>query len=95
MSSARDVGPDAPIVTVILPEYIPRAWWQHILHGQSAQFLKLSLLFRPGYVVVSVPYHNEPAPTTIDEDEPVRPALVSPTPAPTAATATATSDAPS
>lgn len=85
----------ADIVTVILPEYIPRAWWQHILHGQSAQFLKLSLLFRPGYVVVSVPYHNEPAPTTIDEDEPVRPALVSPTPAPTAATTTATSDAPS
>ncbi len=48
----------ADIVTVVLPEYIPDAWWQHILHGQSAQFLKLSLLFRPGFVVVSVPFHS-------------------------------------
>jgi amino acid transporter len=47
----------AEVVTVVLPEYIPDAWWQHILHGQSAQFLKLALLFRPGFVVVSVPCH--------------------------------------
>ena len=46
------------MVTVVLPEYIPDAWWQHILHGQSAQFLKLALLFRPGFVVVSVPCHT-------------------------------------
>jgi amino acid transporter len=48
----------ADVVTVVLPELIPDAWWQHILHGQSAQFLKLALLFRPGFVVVSVPYHT-------------------------------------
>jgi amino acid transporter len=48
----------AEVVTVVLPEYIPDAWWQHILHGQSAQFLKLALLFRPGFVVVSVPCHT-------------------------------------
>jgi amino acid transporter len=48
----------ADVVTVVLPEYIPDAWWQHILHGQSAQFLKLALLFRPGFVVVSVPCHT-------------------------------------
>jgi len=46
---------------VVLPEYIPRAWWQHILHGQTAQFLKLALLFRPGFVVVSVPFHSNGA----------------------------------
>jgi amino acid transporter len=49
----------ADIVTVILPEYVPDAWWEHFLHGQSAQFLKLALLFRPGFVVVSVPSHEE------------------------------------
>ena len=49
----------ADVVTVVLPEYVPHVWWQHILHGQSAQFLKLALLFRPGFVVVSVPYHIE------------------------------------
>ncbi|MCC6178418.1 MAG: APC family permease [Chloroflexi bacterium] len=49
----------ADVVTVVLPEYVPQAWWQHILHGQSAQFLKLALLFRPGFVVVSVPCHAD------------------------------------
>jgi amino acid transporter len=61
----------ADVVTVVLPEYIPDAWWQHVLHGQSAQFLKLALLFRPGFVVISVPCHTAigaavepPSPTT-------------------------------
>ncbi|MSQ28805.1 MAG: APC family permease [Dehalococcoidia bacterium] len=48
----------ADIVTVVLPEYVPDHWWQHFLHGQSAQFLKLSLLFKPNFVVVSVPYNG-------------------------------------
>ncbi len=47
----------AETVTVVLPEYVPDTWWQHLLHGQSAQFLKLSLLFTPGFVVTSVPVH--------------------------------------
>jgi amino acid transporter len=49
----------ADVVTVVLPEYVPNTWWEHVLHGQSAQFLKLALLFRPGFVVISVPYHEE------------------------------------
>jgi hypothetical protein len=39
--------------------YCKSAWWEHILHGQSAQFLKLALLLRPGFVVISVHYHEE------------------------------------
>ena len=38
----------AETVTVVLPEYVPDSIWQHLLHGQAAQFLKLSLLFTPG-----------------------------------------------
>lgn len=49
----------ADILTVVLPEYVPDAWWEHILHNQSALLLKLSLLFAPGFVVVSVPSHEE------------------------------------
>jgi len=45
-------------VTVVLPEYVPNSWWEHLLHGQSAQVLKLSLLFTPGFVVISVPCHE-------------------------------------
>jgi amino acid transporter len=51
----------ADFVTVILPEYVPDSLWEHFLHGQSAQFLKLSLLFKPGFVVTSVPYHEDAA----------------------------------
>ena len=47
----------AETVTVVLPEYVPDNIWQHLLHGQAAQFLKLSLLFTPGFVVTSVPVH--------------------------------------
>lgn len=50
---------EAETVTVVLPEYVPESWWQHLLHGQSAQFLKLSLLFTPGFVVTSVPVHPD------------------------------------
>jgi amino acid transporter len=49
----------AETVTVVLPEYVPNSILQHLLHGQSAQFLKLSLLFTPGFVVTSVPVHPE------------------------------------
>ena len=49
----------AETVTVVLPEYVPNSIIQHVLHGQSAQFLKLSLLFTPGFVVTSVPVHPE------------------------------------
>jgi amino acid transporter len=48
---------DAEVVTVVLPEFVPGSWWEQLLHGQSAQFLKLSLLFKPGFVVTSVPVH--------------------------------------
>jgi hypothetical protein len=49
----------AETVTVVLPEYVPDSMWQHLLHGQAAQFLKLSLLFTPGFVVTSVPVHPQ------------------------------------
>ncbi len=45
------------LVTVIVPEFVPRHWWQGILHNQSAFFIKSALLFRKGTVVTSVPYH--------------------------------------
>jgi len=44
-------------LTVILPEMVPAHWWEQILHNQTALRLKAALLFRPGVVVASVPYH--------------------------------------
>jgi amino acid transporter len=44
-------------VTVILPEFVPAKWWQHLLHNQRALLIKGALLFRPNTVVTSVPFH--------------------------------------
>ena len=45
------------VITVVLPEFIPAKWWQHILHNQSSLLLKAALLFKQGVIVTSVPYH--------------------------------------
>jgi len=67
----RDIGPplleeirrhtsrEDTLVTVVLPEFVPRRWWQHILHNQTALFMKRLLLFEPDVVAVSVPTHLE------------------------------------
>jgi hypothetical protein len=44
-------------VTVVLPEFIPRHWWEHLLHNQTAFYFKRLLLFEPNVVVTSVPFH--------------------------------------
>ena len=44
-------------VTVIIPEFVVRHWWENILHNQSALRIKRWLLFRRGTMVTSVPYH--------------------------------------
>jgi Amino acid permease len=45
------------VVTVVLPELVPRHWWEHLLHNQTALFFKRILLFEPAVVVTSVPFH--------------------------------------
>jgi amino acid transporter len=47
---------DDQMVTVVLPEFLPRHWWQHFLHNQTALLVKGALLFRPNTVVADVPY---------------------------------------
>jgi len=48
---------DNDIVTVLIPEFVVKHWWGHLLHNQSALILKGRLLFRKGTVVTSIPYH--------------------------------------
>ncbi len=49
-------------LVIVLPELVATRWWHHLLHNQTALRLKAQLLFRPGTVVVSVPYHLQHAP---------------------------------
>lgn len=44
-------------VTVVLPEFVPRRLWQHVLHNQHALLIKGALLFKQNVVVTSVPFH--------------------------------------
>jgi amino acid transporter len=45
------------VVTVVIPELVPRHWWESVLHNQTALFFKRLLLFEPDVVVTSVPFH--------------------------------------
>jgi len=47
---------DDQMVTIVLPEFLPRRWWQHVLHNQTALVIKGALLFRKNTVVTDVPY---------------------------------------
>jgi amino acid transporter len=47
---------DDRMVTIVLPEFLPRHWWQHFLHNQTALLIKGALLFRKNIVVADVPY---------------------------------------
>jgi hypothetical protein len=46
-------------LTLVLPEFLPAHWWQHLLHNQTALRLKAALLFRRNTLVLDVPYHLE------------------------------------
>ncbi|MDP8977600.1 MAG: APC family permease, partial [Actinomycetota bacterium] len=55
----REFSPDGrrTVVTCVLPEFVLPRWYQQPLHGQTALLIKGALLFEPGVVVTSVPYH--------------------------------------
>jgi amino acid transporter len=45
------------LVTIVLPEFVVRKWWHHILHNQNAFDLKITFLPEADVIVTSVPYH--------------------------------------
>lgn len=55
----RSMRPDGVhlMVTVIIPEFVVSKLRHQLLHGQTALLVKRHLLFEPGVVVASVPYH--------------------------------------
>jgi amino acid transporter len=72
---------EADLVTIVVPEIVPRSWWGHLLHNKTALFIRTAFLFRPNVVVTAVPYrigraarltdlakHDD----TLDEDAAVR-----------------------
>jgi amino acid transporter len=54
----RQLRRDYPgdVISIIIPEYVVRHWWQNLLHNQTALRLKARLLFEPSVSVTSVPW---------------------------------------
>jgi hypothetical protein len=44
------------IITIVVPLFVPSHWWENLLHNQTALLLRFALLFKPGIVIVEVPY---------------------------------------
>jgi amino acid transporter len=43
-------------ITILVPQFVPYKWWHNLLHTQTATWLRLALLFKPGIVITDVPY---------------------------------------
>lgn len=54
-----DARYDDDVLTVVLPEFVPAHWWEHMLHNQTGFLIKTALMFNKNVVVTSVPYHLE------------------------------------
>ena len=56
------VADDGHAAVIVLPEFIPAAWWQNSLHNQTAWMIRLAVLYlrrkhRHGRVIIEVPFY--------------------------------------
>jgi amino acid transporter len=48
---------EADLISVVVPEVVPRRWWEYFLHNKTALYIRTTFLLRPNVVVIAVPYH--------------------------------------
>ncbi|MHB8087062.1 MAG: APC family permease, partial [Anaerolineaceae bacterium] len=48
-------GPNE-VLTIVVPQFVPTHWWENLLHSQTALMLRFALIFKPGLVILEVPY---------------------------------------
>ncbi len=44
------------VITIVVPEFVPRHWWSNILHTKTAATLSAALHFRKDIIITNVPY---------------------------------------
>ncbi len=44
------------VITVVVPQFVSHHVWTGFLHNQTAFMLRLGLMFRPGVIIIEVPY---------------------------------------
>jgi hypothetical protein len=47
------------VIIVLLPEYVPRHWWERFLYNDNARRIERSLLGRSNVLVAAVPYRRD------------------------------------
>lgn len=47
----------APLITVVIAEFVTAHWWERLLHTQTAWRLRRALADIPDIVITTVPYH--------------------------------------
>ncbi len=57
LETSVEEDPDA-VVIVLLPENLPRHWWERILYNQNVYRIRDALVGRPEIVVLDVPYRR-------------------------------------
>ncbi|OXM17400.1 amino acid permease [Paenibacillus herberti] len=48
---------DTDHITILIPQFVTKHWWQHILHNQTGLLLRTFLFNRKDIVIATVPYH--------------------------------------
>ncbi len=56
IENVQDVEFPNQLVTIAIPEFVPRSWAGHLLHNQTANILRLRLRAHENIVVIDVPY---------------------------------------
>jgi amino acid transporter len=54
--NALTTSGETDLVSIVVPEIVPRHWWEHLLHNKTALFIRTAFLFRPNVVVIAVPF---------------------------------------
>ena len=44
-------------ITILIPQFITKHWWQYILHNQTGLMLHAYLFAQKDVVITTVPYH--------------------------------------
>jgi amino acid transporter len=62
LQGAQPKGVAAPMTFVLVPEYVPRSWWERILYNQAGKQLRKALTGRPHTVVIGIQYRRDERP---------------------------------
>jgi amino acid transporter len=44
------------IITIVVPQFVPKHWWENLLHTRTAEAIRKELLHRQNIVITEVPY---------------------------------------